>query len=197
MASNASPTSMDSADSADDSATTGNQVTTAPEMSSAAINQAQDAVGSISEAATALSVPLSATDGSSGNVGLLTLPPELFERISEFLPAEDLPLLRLSCREGAVKVERTYIKAHFTERVFLLCSKASLQTAIKIAKHERFGAALRGLYISVDRIEENPVNIAVPYALGPYGRTEHRLASVWIDQSRVDLAWQQQDMRSR
>lgn len=146
-------------------------------------------------ATTALILAADQAHDATSDINLLTLPPEMFERIAQSLPIEDLPYLRLTCRDAAAKVERTYVQAHFTDRGFLLCYKQSLQTAIDIARHEKFGKALKSITLYVDDIKPKLINRSVAYHLTPFGRVQQRLHQDGCDAARKQLFNQQQAMR--
>ena len=82
--------------------------------------------------------------------GLTTIPLEVFERIAEHAEPQDLLPLRLASREIASRVYRTYVKAHFTERAFLLYSKDSLQTLLEIAESEDLAQYMTTLILCTD-----------------------------------------------
>lgn len=82
---------------------------------------------------------------SAGGPGLIDLPAELTERIAQFCDPYDLIALRQANREIEAKVLRTFIKAHFTERAFLISYEPSLRTLNQVVKHPRFGKALKKL----------------------------------------------------
>ncbi|KAK4540619.1 hypothetical protein LTR36_009049 [Oleoguttula mirabilis] len=128
---------------------------------------------------------------------LLALPAELFERVAELTPAEDLPQLRLTCRDAAAKVERTFINAHFTDRGFLLCSKESLQTAVDIARHPRFGPAMGRIVLYVDRIDDTPIADPLSHDQDPRVHFQQSRERDRFDTARQKLARQHREMVER
>ena len=87
-----------------------------------------------------------------GGLGLLAIPPEVFERIAQHADPKDLLSLRLVCKEAGARVFRTYTQAHFTERAFLVCSPESLNTLIEIAQSEVLGTHMKKLIFCLDEI---------------------------------------------
>lgn len=67
---------------------------------------------------------------------LLTVPPEVTERIAQHLDPHCLSALRLVSRETAARIFRTYGKAHFAVSVFTLCSPKSLDALVAVARSE-------------------------------------------------------------
>lgn len=82
----------------------------------------------------------------------LGVPAELFERFAQFAKPKDLLALRLTCKDAAAKVLRTYTEVHFSDRHILLSEETNLRTAIEVAQHPVFGPALKKLWIHVDGV---------------------------------------------
>jgi hypothetical protein len=91
------------------------------------------------------------------------MPPEVFERITEEVDANDLLPLRLASRETAQKSFRTFLKAHFTKGAFLLSSEKSLRTLLAIAENEPFARSMKMIDLSTEELvcdddEENIID---------------------------------------
>lgn len=82
----------------------------------------------------------------------LGVPAELFERFAQFAEPKDLLALRLTCRDAAAKVLRTYTEVHFSHRHILLSEETNLRIAIDVAQHPVFGGALKKLSIHLVEI---------------------------------------------
>ena len=96
---------------------------------------------------------------SSHNI--LTIPPEVFERIAEEADPEVLLALRLVSKETDERVFRTHLKTHFSERAFLLSSEDSLRTLLAISENETFARALDTVELCIDDIpsEDHPCHV--------------------------------------
>jgi hypothetical protein len=93
---------------------------------------------------------------------LPSLPTEIFEQVAEYLPEEDLPALRLVCRDACSKTQRIFIAAHFSYKAVLLDSPSSITALTKIARHASFGPSLRRITLLVDKIGY-PKDLKTPY----------------------------------
>ncbi|KAK5117497.1 hypothetical protein LTR85_008882 [Meristemomyces frigidus] len=145
----------------------------------------------------ASNAPPPATDqaiSSDSGSTLLALPPELFERIAELTPAEDLVQLRLTCREAASKTERTFARAHFTDRGFLLCSKPSLQTAVKIVQHTKYRATMKKVTFYVDCVASSPMEVTNVYSGGSRRRIRNAVFYANFNAARQMLIGQHQEL---
>ncbi|PPJ59928.1 hypothetical protein CBER1_10689 [Cercospora berteroae] len=94
--------------------------------------------------------------GATGTSTFNELAPELFERIAEHSDNSTLRALRLTCRDFATKVLRTYGQAHFTSRSLLLSDLDSIRRATNTAEHFVFGCRLRQLVVVVDDVVAQP-----------------------------------------
>lgn len=93
-----------------------------------------------------------ATEGPPSEHSIVTIPPELLERIVQVADPHDLLALRLVSREVHARIERVFVKAHFSERAFLLCSIHSLTTLLETAEHPVYGKSMRKVLICGDEI---------------------------------------------
>ena len=89
---------------------------------------------------------------SSKATGILDLPPEIFESVAKLLWPKDLIALRLMNREIETKVIDTFVKVHFSERIFSLYNKAGLQALYDIAAHRMFGKVMETVHLTLQRI---------------------------------------------
>lgn len=78
---------------------------------------------------------------------LVTLPPEIFERIAEECNDASVKAPRLTSHESASKVLRTYVSTFFQDLVVLPCLEESLQNISKILRHPTFGKVVRSLSV--------------------------------------------------
>ncbi|KAK5682994.1 hypothetical protein LTS10_004522 [Elasticomyces elasticus] len=76
---------------------------------------------------------------------LLSLPPELAERVTTFLPPSDLLALRATCRDLEAKTRRPFIDANMVSKTFLLSDQESMQVLVEISAHSIFGAAVKNI----------------------------------------------------
>ncbi|KAK3636190.1 hypothetical protein LTR56_014353 [Elasticomyces elasticus] len=76
---------------------------------------------------------------------LPTLPVELVKLITSCLPRHDLAALRTTCRELAVKTQRSFALANFTDKTFLLRDPWSMQTLVDICRHRVYAKVLRNI----------------------------------------------------
>ncbi|KAK3616340.1 hypothetical protein LTR56_026020 [Elasticomyces elasticus] len=87
-------------------------------------------------------------------VDLLSLPAELVESIATCTPPEDLPALRLTCKEVHSAVQRPFVKAHFREKTFMLPSSGSMQALVAISRHSIFGKAMKKVNLMALRVRD-------------------------------------------
>jgi hypothetical protein len=80
------------------------------------------------------------------HAAILDLPPEIFELVALQLPPEDLPSLRITCRDAASKAHRAFKRAHFQNPCFLLCDEQSLTTLEEISRHPVYARAVKQLW---------------------------------------------------
>ncbi|KAK5738700.1 hypothetical protein LTR17_005832 [Elasticomyces elasticus] len=71
------------------------------------------------------------------------LPVEMIELIARAVPAEDLPAMRLVCRELEHAIHRVFVQTHFTDKTFMLPSPESMQALVEISKHSIYGKLLK------------------------------------------------------
>lgn len=126
---------------------------------------------------------------------LLTLPPEVFERIAQSLPIEDLSALRLTCREADTKTQRTFFQAHFAESGFLLCSKESLRAAIDLVKHVKSGPAMKKIILYADSINAEPAQWFSSALAVPATRVQQDILKESWDRARESFAWHAEHVR--
>jgi hypothetical protein len=84
-----------------------------------------------------------------GHSRLLDLPPELFELIALHLPPEDLPSLRVTCRDAASKVYRAFVRAHFRNPCYLLNDESSLDCLFDLSCHPVFAKTIKQLWFGI------------------------------------------------
>lgn len=97
-------------------------------------------------------IPASTDAEINGGHNILTIPPEVFELIATNAARADLLPLRLVSRETSQRVFRTYLKAHFTERAFLLSSEESLRTLLAISQNEVLARSLTRIDLSIEEV---------------------------------------------
>ena len=86
--------------------------------------------------------------------GLLSLPPELIERIATFLPRTDLLRLRFTCKEMERATFNVFTEAYFTEPAYLLDYEDSMTVLREVSRHPIFGRSVRKIYISLAHFTE-------------------------------------------
>ncbi|KAF1346287.1 hypothetical protein BDV97DRAFT_39242 [Delphinella strobiligena] len=77
---------------------------------------------------------------------ILTLPPEMIEKIGEAADPHDLLATRLSCTEICGALSKPFVGAHFMIRKHIVTTH-SLSALIDITAHPIFGPAIRELWI--------------------------------------------------
>lgn len=134
-----------------------------------------------------------ATMATAAKPSFLGVPAELFERFAQFSKPKDLLALRLTCKDAAAKVLRTYAEVHFSHRHILLTEETSLRDAIDVAQHPAFGPALRKLSIHVDEAIESP---GFPQEQSPYETDEEFQQQTAQNEERQQLLKQQYQFRN-
>lgn len=92
--------------------------------------------------------------------GLLRLPAEIMEAVARALPEEDLPTLRLICREIESKTLRIYTNAFFTDKSFLLSSEMSMKYLNDISGDPYFGKAMERVRFVLQCIQYSQLDSA-------------------------------------
>lgn len=87
------------------------------------------------------------------------LPAEVFEMVAEVADEKDLLALRLTSRQCASKILKTYTKVHFTEILFRPRDLASLMKCFRISGHPVFRHVVRTITISIDRCDRKEDNV--------------------------------------
>lgn len=91
-------------------------------------------------------------DSTASKSGLLALPQKLFECVAEFIHATDLLSLRLTSKETSKKTVGTFENVHLSETTFIISYPDCLEVALKNAKHETFGPAMKKITFYVDEV---------------------------------------------
>lgn len=93
-----------------------------------------------------------AVDQDDSPGGLLSLPPEIMERIAEDLPAKDFLSLRLVCKDIEAKVLRCYSRKCFSERAFGVSSPWSMAALQGIADHPQFKQSMARVELELSQM---------------------------------------------
>lgn len=93
---------------------------------------------------------MAADGGSEPKHSILTIPPELCERIAQSAEPSDLFNLRLVCKEVDARIFRTYGKTHFAHRAVLLCSLEGAQMMAEFAASRSLARFLEELTLCVE-----------------------------------------------
>ena len=102
-----------------------------------------------------------ATDpGTDGAINLLSLPTEIMEAVANEVPAEDLPSLRLVCKDIDSKITRSYNQQCFSAKAFVLGSPLSMQNLAHISQHPRFSQALKRFTLVLQEVRYLPIGLA-------------------------------------
>ncbi|KAK5164348.1 uncharacterized protein LTR77_010044 [Saxophila tyrrhenica] len=82
--------------------------------------------------------------------------PEMIERIAKQCHRRDLIALRLVSRKLESKTHAIFLKEHFSDRSFLLCSEGSLRVLASIVANPEFANALKHLTFYDERLAIEP-----------------------------------------
>lgn len=91
-------------------------------------------------------------------MSILSLPPEMMERVVHFMGQPDLRNLRLVCRDLSSKSVQSYAKAHFAELSVPLHRERSLKRFRYIAQHKVFSTFIQSVTLRVELISEQRVS---------------------------------------
>lgn len=92
--------------------------------------------------------------------GLFRLPLEIMEAVALALPQEDLPSLRLVCREIESKTLRIYTNAFFTNKSFSPALRLSMEYFKSILKDPHFGKALERVTFVLQGVQPSQLDSA-------------------------------------
>ena len=98
-----------------------------------------------------------ATDPST----LLSLPLEMMEAVANELPEEDLPYLRLACRDINSKVTHSFERRCMTNRSFILGSSRSMQNLEGISKDAHFSKTLNRITLVLKGLHYSSVELGL------------------------------------
>lgn len=95
--------------------------------------------------------------GTNSAANLLSLPPQIMEAVANQLPQEDLPSLRLVCRDINSKITRSFEQRCIADKRVVVGSPRSMQNLENLSNHPRFGNILQRITLVLQDLHYSPL----------------------------------------